>query len=378
VRPRDGRTPTPADERLPDGPAKARILRAVDCARTCVPLRGILRFLQLSPRRFHAWRRRQRACALDDQLSCPRTSPHRLTRGEVRAIEDMVTSPEYRHVPTGTLAVLAQRLGTVCASPSTWYRLVRMHGWRRPRLRVHPAKPKLGVRTTRPDEMWHIDTTIVRLLDGTRTYLHAVIDNFSRRILGWCVAAAFAPVNSVAVLLEASQHAADTARVPVVLADAGAENVNAQVDALIAAGVLHRLLALTQLRFSNSMIEAWWRSLKHQWLFLHARDGVATVRRLVAFHVGEHNRVLPHSAFRGQTPDEMYFGTGHAIPAELESRADAARLEHALRPTDRPLTRRAQHGCSRRPYAKSDENSRRKVQNVRAQSPGVNPCNSRS
>jgi hypothetical protein len=43
----------------------------------------------------------------------------------------MVTSPEYRHVPTGTLAVLAQRLGTVSASPSTWYRLVRKYGWRR-------------------------------------------------------------------------------------------------------------------------------------------------------------------------------------------------------------------------------------------------------
>jgi hypothetical protein len=25
----------------------------------------------------------------------------------------MVTSPEYRHVPTGTLAMLGQRLGTV-------------------------------------------------------------------------------------------------------------------------------------------------------------------------------------------------------------------------------------------------------------------------
>jgi hypothetical protein len=23
-------------------------------------------------------------------------------------------------------------------------------------------------RTTRPDEMWHIDTTVIRLLDGTR------------------------------------------------------------------------------------------------------------------------------------------------------------------------------------------------------------------
>jgi hypothetical protein len=94
----------------------------------------------------------------------------------------MVTSPEYRHVPTGTLAVLAQRLGTVSASPSTWYRLVRKYGWRRPRLRVHPAKPNVGLRTTGADEMWHIDTT-VRLLDGTRAYLHAVIDNFSRRIL---------------------------------------------------------------------------------------------------------------------------------------------------------------------------------------------------
>jgi transposase InsO family protein len=84
----------------------------------------------------------------------------------------MVTSPEYRHVPTGTLAVLAQRLHRVSASPSTWYRL---------------------------------DTTVIRLLDGTRAYLHAVIDNFSRRILAWRVAETFAPVNGVAVLLEASR-----------------------------------------------------------------------------------------------------------------------------------------------------------------------------
>jgi putative transposase len=157
-------------ERLPDGNAKLRILRAVDRARPCIPLRVILRFLRLSPRRFHAWRRGQTACALNDQSSCPRTSPHRLTLAEVQAIGDMVTSPEYRHVPTGTLAVLAQRLGTVSASPSTWYRLVAKYGWRRPRLRVHPARPKVGLRTTRPDEMWHIDTTVIRLLDGTRVY----------------------------------------------------------------------------------------------------------------------------------------------------------------------------------------------------------------
>ena len=108
-------------------------------------------------------------------------------------------------VKIAPLAVLAQRLGTVWASASACYRLVQRFGWRRPRLRVHPAKPKMGLRTTRPDEMWHIDTTVIRLLDGTRVYLHAVIDNFSRRILAWRVAETFAPVNSVALLLDASR-----------------------------------------------------------------------------------------------------------------------------------------------------------------------------
>ena len=311
-------------ERLPNGRDKMRILRAVDRARGCIPLRALLRILRLSPSRFHAWRR-QDACALDDQSSCPRTSPHRVTPSEVLVIEQMVTAPAFRHVPTGTLAVLAQRLGKVWASPSTWYRLVRTYGWRRPRLRVHPAKPKVGLRTTRADEMWHIDTTVIRLLDGTRAYLHVVIDNFSRRILAWRVADTFAPVNSVAVLLDARRAATPSDTVPVVLADAGVENVNAQVDELITTGILRRVLALTELQFSNSMIEAWWRSLKHQWLFLHSLDSVTTVRRLVAFYVDEHNRVLPHSAFRGQTPDEMYFGTGDTVSADLSSRAAAAR-----------------------------------------------------
>src|SRR5215470_14727598 len=110
----------------------------------------------------------------------------------------MVTAVEYSHVPTGTLAVLARWLGKVWESPSAWYNVVRKFGWRRPRLRGPRTKPKVGLRTTRPNERWHIDTTVIRLLDGTRAYVHAVIDNFSRRILAWRVADTFAPVNSVA------------------------------------------------------------------------------------------------------------------------------------------------------------------------------------
>ncbi|MEO2015041.1 MAG: hypothetical protein ABGZ53_11795, partial [Fuerstiella sp.] len=107
--------------------------------------------------------------------------PRSTARGWLKqARTDVVTADEYRHVSTGTLARLAQRLGKVFASPTTWYRLVRVHNWRRPRQRVHPAKPTVGIRATRPNEFWHVDTTLIRLLDGSKAYLHAVIDNFSR------------------------------------------------------------------------------------------------------------------------------------------------------------------------------------------------------
>jgi hypothetical protein len=119
--------------------------------------------------------------------------------------------------------------------------------------------------------MWHIDT-VIRLLDGTRVDLHAVIDNFSRRILAWRGAETFAPVTSVAVLLEAGRAATPSDTAPVILADAGVEHVNAQVDELITTGVLHRVLAFTELQFSNSMVEASVSHKKHQWLFLHALD----------------------------------------------------------------------------------------------------------
>lgn len=180
-------------QRVPDGRGKTILPRTIERSRDALPLRRALRLLRLAPSRYYAWRRGQRECELDDRMSCPQSTPHQLTPNEVRAIKDMVTSSEFRHVPTGRLATLAQRLGRVFASSSTWYRLIRVHGWRRPRLRVHPAKPKVGIRATNPNEVWHIDTTIIKLLDGRRGYLHAIIDNYSRRILSWRLSDRFDP-----------------------------------------------------------------------------------------------------------------------------------------------------------------------------------------
>ena len=152
-----------------------------------------------------------------------------------------------------------------------------------------------------------------------------MIDNFSRRILAWKLVERFDPTTTVAILLEAGSSRENGEAQPTVMADAGVENRNQGVDELVDSGLLRRVIAMTELHFSNSMIEAWWRTLKHQWLYLHCLDDFSKLEPLVRFYVAQHNSVLPHSAFRGETPDEMYFGTGREVAHRLQAERATAR-----------------------------------------------------
>ena len=129
------------------------------------------------------------------------------------------------------------------------------------------------------------------------------------------------------VLHEAASQIGADSRDPVVVADSGSENVNREVDGVLESVELRLVLAQVEVTFSNSMIEAFWRSLKHSWVYLHSLDTAAALRRLVGFYVKAHNEVMPHSAFEGQTPDEMHFGTGGAVVIDLANARQTAREE---------------------------------------------------
>ncbi len=314
-------------DRLPDGKAKAELLGAIKVARKTLPLKSVVRVLGLSASRYHAWRQLDATCGLTDRPSCPRMHPAQLTAQETATIKDMVTSIEYRHMPTSTLAVHAQRVGRVFASASTWARLVRARGWRRPRSRLYPPKPKVGLRARMPNEIWHLDVTVLRLLDGTKLYLHAVLDNFSRRILAWHLAEKLSPSTTCLVLAGAAKHLCSESGPVSVITDSGVENVNGTVNEFLFGGILRRVLAQVEIVESNSMIEAWWRGLRHQWLYLNTLDTVAAVRRLVGFYAQQFNEVMPHSALKGRTPDEVYFGQGTDIQIALAVARKATRAE---------------------------------------------------
>jgi hypothetical protein len=159
---------TLAGEWLPEGSAKAGLLRAITSAIPFLPLAVILRIVHLEPGRYHQWNRASTAiCGLDDRSSCPRTSP--------------------------------------------------------------------------------------KLLDGTKVYLHAVLDNYSRKILAWTVADRFDPSSTCQVLLAAGKHLVIAGR-PLLYADSGIENVNGAVDATLFSACLERILAQVEVIRSSRPI----------------------------------------------------------------------------------------------------------------------------
>jgi transposase InsO family protein len=314
-------------DRVPDGASKSAVLRAIASGTRLLALDTVLKIVGISSARYHAWRRKEKGCGLDDQPSCPKSFPCQLTPEEVSMMRDFVETEKYRHVAIQNLALYAQRLGKLFASASTWYKTIRQRGWKRPRRRVHPAKPKEGLRATRPDEYWQVDATVIRLTTGIRIYLQAVIDNFSRRILAWRVSDKLGSATTRGLLIEASGELPGPAANASVLVvtDGGSENFGEVEQLLEDSTSLSRVLAQVDIACSNSLIEAFWRQLKHAWLFLNNLDSTVAVRRLVAFYVAEHNEKIPRAVLGCRTPDEVYFGREESLLERLSEQRKKAR-----------------------------------------------------
>ena len=309
-----------ANIRVPSAVDKSRVMRAVDAAEPIIGRRSALRVLGLRQARFRSWAALATKCELEDAPPCPRSVPARLTFEERITIRDMVESEEYKHLSLRSLAILAQRLGLVYASYETWCRLTRLNRWRRPRRRLYPAKPKIGIRAKAAGELLHIDVTVIRLLDGTRTYLHAIVDNFSRRILAWSLQPKLRAETTRRLLREALRAVSASGPVVQVMTDGGSENVC--VGEL---PELEHIIAQIDVTESNSIVEALWHQLRNRWVYLHTVDTFSTLERLIVKYFNDHNTLIPRAELGGRTPDEAFFGREEDLRVRLRERHRLAR-----------------------------------------------------
>jgi hypothetical protein len=89
--------------------------------------------------------------------------------------------------------------------------------------------------------------TVLRLLNGTKLYLHGVVDNFSRRLLAWILEEKLSPTTTCEVLAEAAKCLPEARSEVTLLTDSGVENVNETVDEFLLGGVLKRVLAQVEI-----------------------------------------------------------------------------------------------------------------------------------
>jgi hypothetical protein len=64
----------------------------------------------------------------------------------------------------------------------------------------------------------------------------------------------------------------------------------------------------------NVLIERLWRSVKHEWVFLHEYNTIPELETLLSEWIQRYNTWRPHTANDGKTPWEAYRG----IAPELE------------------------------------------------------------
>ena len=288
---------------------KSRILNVAAAAMKIVSREECLNELGLSLSRYKRWRRERKKCGITGTKSCPRFTANQLTYKEVQIMRDLVTSKEFSHYPIRSLHYYAKREGLLFSAYSTWLKYIAEFKWVRPR-KVHRArKYEIGIRAKFPNEIWHLDVSYFILPDRTKLFIQAIVDNFSRYVVAWQVLDSYDGSKTGELLRRAisKAHGFNEADKKLrLIVDGGGENKGQAMDGLERAGHFRKEVARFEISFSNSMIETVFRSMKHNYLFHEEITCLASLKRHADFWFTEHNEEIPHTAFKGETPLEVY------------------------------------------------------------------------
>lgn len=283
---------------------RAEIVAAIQNSKKLNKLSVCLTAIGLSKSLYQRWASEVSFCA-STKSSCQRRRPTQLTDAEVLIMKKFVTLKKYAHISVSSLHLLAQRTGALFCSLDTWYKYVHFHSWNRPGKTERKLVKKIGIRARAPNQLWHVDVTVVILSPRHKLYIQAVIDNFSRYVVAWRVSDHISAKGTVEVLAMARRNAMSEEKV-IVLADPGSENNNHAVTKFTTSNNMRRVLARVEVHYSNSMIENLFRMFKNNFLYHQDIRNIHDLERKARFYFTQHNEVIPQAVLMGATPQESY------------------------------------------------------------------------
>lgn len=157
----------------------------------------------------------------------------------------------------------------------------------------HKKYPYLlrNVPITHINHVWSTDITYLRLPSGF-VYLMAIIDWYSRYILDWAISTTLEAQFCIeAVALALQYNSTDIFNV-----DQGAQfTCQDFVNLLLKAGIKISMDGKGR-ALDNIYIERFWRSIKHEWIYLHSITTVNEMMSIVKEYMHYYNFQRPHQS----------------------------------------------------------------------------------
>jgi len=169
-----------------------------------------------------------------------------------------------------------------------------------------------GLAITRVNQVWGADITYIRLQHGW-LYLVAILDWFSRYVVGW----ELSPTLEVAFVVEALQRALQHAKPEIANSDQGSqftsdEYVTALKCAEVAISMDGRGRAM-----DNIFTERLWRSVKYEEVYPQDYATPREARQGLGMYFPFYNDTRPHQALAYHTPAEIYWGKEAMTPIRI-------------------------------------------------------------
>lgn len=288
--------------------------------------------LKLEPERYRRWVRLYiRSGRYGGGKPGPKKASHALLPREREMILKLAKDDSYADLSHRQLAVVASETNQVEASSSTFYREMKradLMEIRRHEFKRIQEKPE--VKPDRPNQVWSWDLTYIAL-GPIFVYLFAIIDTYSRKIVGWHLSFN-ATVNSMklawdnALSQEGLLEVTGVPQMPLALSDHGVQMAKKTAKQFFKDLGIKQLFARYQTPQDNSWIESWFRILKYDWLRFKDYVSFDQLREIIIQFVQIYNHCRYHGAIGYVTPQQKHADQADKILAERAQRKRLARL----------------------------------------------------
>jgi len=287
---------------------KELIVNTIESVKNAIPIDKALKVFNISRSTFENYKSIViHKCNASYFNWCVKRFSNQLLLKEVQTIKNYMSNDDYKYWSKVSIYLKAIRDEQLKCCLSTFYKYCQLLGFKN-RPRKQKSDHYNPIKTSKANELWCADVTMFKTPDNVKHYLHFLIDHFSKFIIDYRVCKSPNAFAIKDLLLQAnSKYKPDKLQF---LTDGGSENVNAIVSNFINNPdvPIEHIIAQKDVAFSNSMVEALNKTMKHQFLFPKMIENRTQLDLALQASVPIYNTIRPQMSLGGNTPQETFNG----------------------------------------------------------------------